>query len=37
LGKEHWYGMALSPDRKSLLYSVVDNAGSNLMLVDNFR
>ena len=37
LGKQFWYGMALSPDRKSLLYSVVDSAGSNLMLVDNFR
>lgn len=37
VGKEQWYGMALSPDQKSLLYSVVDNAGSNLMLVENFR
>jgi Tol biopolymer transport system component len=37
LGKPYWWGMALSPDQKSLLYSVVDSAGSNLMLVDNFR
>jgi hypothetical protein len=37
LGKRWWFGMALSPDQQSLLYSVVDNAGSNLMLVDNFR
>ncbi len=37
LGKQFWFGMALSPDRKSLLYSVVDSAGSNLMLVDKFR
>jgi Tol biopolymer transport system component len=37
LGKQWWYGMALSPDQQSLLYSVVDSAGSNLMLVDNFR
>jgi Tol biopolymer transport system component/DNA-binding winged helix-turn-helix (wHTH) protein len=37
VGKQHWYGMALSPDHKSLLYSVIDNAGSNLMLVDKFR
>jgi eukaryotic-like serine/threonine-protein kinase len=31
-----WYGMALSPDGK-LLFSLVNSAGSNLMLVDNFR
>ena len=37
LGKAHWWGMALSPDQQSLLYSVVDSAGSNLMVVDKFR
>ena len=37
LGKEHWWGMALSPDEQSLLYSVVDSSGSNLMLVEKFR
>ena len=37
LGKPFWYGMALSPDRKSLLFSLVNSAGSNLMLVGNFR
>ena len=37
LGKTFWWGMALSPDEKWLLYSVVDNAGSNLMLVDPTR
>ena len=37
LGKEHWWGMALLPDQHSLLYSVVDSAGSNLMLVDRFH
>jgi WD40 repeat protein len=37
LGKPHWVGMALSPDQKSRLYSVIDSAGSNLMLVDHFR
>jgi hypothetical protein len=37
VGKQWFVGMALSPDQKSLLYSVIDNAGSNLMLVDNFR
>jgi len=31
-----WHGMALSPDGK-LLFSLVNSAGSNLMLVDNFR
>lgn len=37
IGKPYWWGMALSPDEKSLLYSVVDSGGSNLMLVDRFR
>ena len=37
LDKFWWYGMALSPDQQSLLYSVVDSAGSNLMLVDHFH
>jgi Tol biopolymer transport system component len=37
LAKQYWYGMALSPDRKSLLYSMIDSAGSSLMLVDDFR
>jgi dipeptidyl aminopeptidase/acylaminoacyl peptidase len=37
LDKFWWYGMALSPDQQSLLYSVVDSAGSNLMLVDKVR
>ena len=31
------YGMAISPDRQSLLLSLLDPAGSNLMLVENFR
>ena len=37
VGKPFWWGMALSPDEISLLYSVVDSAGSNLMLVENAR
>jgi Tol biopolymer transport system component len=37
VGKPHWLGMALSPDQQSLLYTVIDSAGSNLMLVDKFR
>lgn len=36
VGKPFWWGMALSPDEQSLLYSVVDSGGSNLMLVDHF-
>jgi Tol biopolymer transport system component len=36
LDKPWWYGMALSPEGK-LLFSLVSNAGSNLMLVENFR
>ena len=36
LEKPWWYGIALSPDGK-LLFSLVNSAGSNLMLVDNFR
>jgi hypothetical protein len=29
-------GMALAPDQRSILFSTVDSAGSNLMLVDQF-
>ncbi len=31
------YGLAISPDRRSILYSQLDQAGSDLMLVENFR
>jgi hypothetical protein len=37
LDKFWWYGMALSPDEQSLLYSVVDSAGGNLMLAVQFH
>jgi hypothetical protein len=37
VGKQAWAGMALSPDQRSLVYSVVDTAGGNLMLVDGLR
>jgi hypothetical protein len=37
LDKPIHLGMALSPDEKWLLYSQVDQGGSDLMLVDNFR
>jgi len=36
LEKTWWYGIALSRDERWLLYSVVDHAGSDLMLVENF-
>jgi Tol biopolymer transport system component len=37
LEKRWYYGMALSPRTDSLLVSLVDSAGANLMVVDNFR
>ena len=30
-------GLTVSPDRRSFLYSQVDESGSDLMLVENFR
>ena len=32
-----FYSIALSPDDRTLLYSQIDDAGSDLMLVDNFH
>jgi serine/threonine protein kinase len=37
IGKQWWFGMALSPDERSLLISTVDSAGSNLMMVDRLQ
>jgi Tol biopolymer transport system component len=37
LNKPSWIGVALSQDQQYLLYSMVDSAGSNLMLVDKFQ
>lgn len=37
VGKPFWFGMGLSPDRSSLLFSVLDHAGSDLMMVDQFH
>ena len=37
LGKPWWFGVALSRDRQQLLYSVIDRADSNLMLVDKLQ
>jgi dipeptidyl aminopeptidase/acylaminoacyl peptidase len=31
------WGIALSPDQRSLVYSLADHAASNLILVENFR
>jgi Tol biopolymer transport system component len=35
LDKSFWFGLALSPDERSLVFPL--SAGSNLMLVDRFR
>ena len=35
-GRVHW-GFAVSPDQRTFLYSQFDDAGSDLMLVENFR
>jgi len=32
-----WWGLSVSPDRRTLLYSLSDESGSDLMLVENFR
>jgi Tol biopolymer transport system component len=37
LDKPFWLGMTLSPDERSLVFPLVDSAGSNLMLVDRFQ
>ena len=37
LDKPFWIGMTLSPDERSLVFSLVESAGSNLMLVDRLQ
>jgi hypothetical protein len=37
LQKETALGMSVSPDGRFLLYSQIDQGGSDLMLVENFR
>jgi Tol biopolymer transport system component len=32
-----WWGLAVSPDRRTFLYPLSDESGSDLMLVENFR
>ena len=32
-----YYGLAVSPDRRTVLYTHFDESGSDLMLVENFR
>jgi Tol biopolymer transport system component len=32
-----WWGLSVSPDRRTFLYTSSDESGSDLMLVENFR
>jgi hypothetical protein len=37
IGKPVELGLSVSPDRKWILYSQIDERSSDLMLVENFR
>ena len=39
LGKVHveWFGFGVSPDEKQAMYTLVDQEGSDIMLVENFQ
>jgi hypothetical protein len=37
VGKTWFYGMAISPRQDSICYSIVDQAGSSLMVVDGMK
>jgi hypothetical protein len=37
LGKRWFIGLAISPDQKYLVYSVIDSLSRDLMLVDKFQ
>jgi hypothetical protein len=35
--KRFWYGLSVSPDGRSILYSKVDEENQDVMLVDQFQ
>jgi len=37
LDRPFWFGLALAPDERSILFSKIDSRGSDLMLVENLR
>jgi Tol biopolymer transport system component/DNA-binding winged helix-turn-helix (wHTH) protein len=37
LDRPFWFGFALAPDERSILFSKIDSYGSDLMLVENLR
>jgi Tol biopolymer transport system component/DNA-binding winged helix-turn-helix (wHTH) protein len=37
LDRPFWFGFALSPDDRSILFSKIDSRGSDLMLIENLR
>jgi Tol biopolymer transport system component/DNA-binding winged helix-turn-helix (wHTH) protein len=37
LDRPYWFGFALAPDERSLLFSKIDSRGSDLMVVKNLR
>jgi Tol biopolymer transport system component len=37
LDRPFWFGFALAPDERSILFSKIDSHGSDLMLVENLR
>jgi Tol biopolymer transport system component/DNA-binding winged helix-turn-helix (wHTH) protein len=37
LDRPFWFGFALAPDERSILFSKIDSQGSDLMLVENLR
>jgi hypothetical protein len=37
LDRRFWFGFALAPDERSVLFSKIDSAGGDLMLVEGLR
>jgi hypothetical protein len=37
LDRPFWFGFALAPDERSILFSKIDSRASDLMLVENLR